>query len=120
MTVNFEGLPTLFGGVSLIYRSGVCLVGISNQGTNRDGIYAQAEKILIFGDLFDSGKSSVCSSTSCYSNKDHPADGFLMMPAHSSSGMGVNLSSDGIHNGNIELHETGSSPVEVEKKSSGQ
>jgi len=30
MTVNFEGLPTLFGGVSLIYRSGVCLVGISS------------------------------------------------------------------------------------------
>jgi len=117
--INEMGIITNYR-VNIYLSQGVNNGTIWDQDTNRDGIYAQAEKILIFGDLFDSGKSSVCSSTSCYSNKDHPADGFLMMPAHSSSGMGVNLSSDGIHNGNIELHETGSSPVEVEKKSSGQ
>ena len=67
--------------------------------------------------LFDPTLSNVCDNGgNCYSNSEHPSDGFILMPAATTTAQIQELGSDGVHTGNITLQEKGDSNVIVNKK----
>lgn len=68
--------------------------------------------------LFDPSLGTFCDqNNNCYTNKDKPNDGFVMMPANTTTEQIIDLGSDGIHTGNISLQESGT-PVTISKKAS--